>query len=421
MFIFFQISTAQENQTDQQHQNNAIDSPNPYRELVEKYEALMEVQRHPIHRNRQANNIHEELLSSDFSSMNTAKEDDFQKKSCSTGAVRKTCTRTPTDFSEAETSSSGFSDETSNKATQTEETFLCTIADGDDKFSIYDDASPIDSRFRNKPEYRELFKEIFAILKKAAENKDDGEKLPLLDDTNPCFKVPPVTPAVEELPPFPDPETESVISSVMSEQSVAVSEQSVAMSERITKQERKTIMDTVKKHIIEKSEQENKPPLAKQLLQDGRVLTPLKREPLEYLSVSVNIRKKKKKSKNTSIDRSDSPILPTPPKIYYTSSGKKRRDLRPIANFNASPSQNSVGWNGNSMTIYNRSLHNSPSSPAATTSIIPRPRELEKILPKDVRRTSTASQDLHKLIKLDLSYAEVLRRADSKFQPQRRK
>lgn len=67
-----------------------------------------------------------------------------------TGAKRKVM-QTPTDFSEAETSSSGFSDEISNKCTQTEETFLCTIADGEDKFSIYDEASPIDSRFRHCP------------------------------------------------------------------------------------------------------------------------------------------------------------------------------------------------------------------------------------------------------------------------------
>ena len=100
-------------------------------------------------------------------------------------AVRRYSRLHPTDFSEAETSSSGFSDETSNKATQTEGrpgSFLCSIADGEDcKFSIYDDNSPFESRFRKTPEYRQLFSEIFSVLKRAAEAKDEGEKLPLLD------------------------------------------------------------------------------------------------------------------------------------------------------------------------------------------------------------------------------------------------
>ena len=131
------------------------------------------------------------------------KENKTQKK------ADKAFSATPTDFSEAETLSSGFSDETSNRATQTEGhlppgSFLCSIADGDDcRFSIYDDASPIESRFRKTPEYRQLFREIFAVLKRAAEAKDEGEQLPLLEDLTPVAeapKVPPVTPAKEELP-----------------------------------------------------------------------------------------------------------------------------------------------------------------------------------------------------------------------------
>lgn len=129
----------------------------------------------------------------------------------------KAFSATPTDFSEAETSSSGFSDETSNKGTQTDAhfppgSFLCTISDGEDcRFSIYDDASPVESRFRKTPEYRQLFREIFAVLKRAAEAKDEGEKLPLLDDFTPICeeapKVPPVTPAKEDIPcHLPDPE-----------------------------------------------------------------------------------------------------------------------------------------------------------------------------------------------------------------------
>lgn len=383
--------------------------------MVEKYEALLEVQRLSMMRNRNQAapmNIQDEIQTSgEFSSINTKFTDEEsgrgggnQHKNNVGGARRKTNIRTPTDFSEVDSASSGFSDETSNKATQTEERFLCTIADGEDcKFSIYDETSSIDSRFRNRPEYRELFKEIFDILKKAAENKDEGEKLPLLDDTiQQIVKAPPVTPATEDLPDFND-DTHSMISS-------AVSEQSVAMSERITKTERRRIEN--KKHV-DKNGQENKPPTGQQILEDGRVLTPYKRQPLEYLSVSVNLRKKSKKNRRSSntADRSDSPAtLPSPPRVYLSGSGKKRRDMRPF-NPNAllmstpPPGPPKLEWNGNSMTIYNRNVQsptpfNAPQSPRMDQSM-------------EVHfKPSAASHDLHKLKKLDLSYAEVLRRAD---------
>lgn len=433
-------------------------SPNPYRELVEKYEALLQVKREDKPRTRQqATSINDEQQTSgEYSSIHTKEGDDesfsgqdkttnitltniVETNSSYNGSTsngitnsnnqRKSCRRTPTEFSEAETSSSGFSDETSNKSTQTEERqgyFLCSIGDGEDcKFSIYDDASPIDSRFRNRPEYRELFKEIFAVLKKAAENKEEGEKLPLLDDTHPTAnKVPPVTPANEELPDFGD-DTQSIISS-------AVSEQSVAMSECITKTERKT----AKKHIIEKG-QENKPPATpvvagssgnapcgKQIIENGRVLTPLKREPLEYLTVGVGIKKKnRKKNRNLNFDRSDSPVLPTPPKVFQ-GSGKKRREYR---SFSTTPSQSTTNrtptaseWNGSSIIIYNRNAQQSPNSSSTPNSSLSKtPRELD--MSGIEYKPSTVSQDLHKLKKLDLSYAEVLRRADACKHHHRRK
>lgn len=452
---------------------NTPGSPNPYRDLVEKYEALLQVQRSSIVRKSNLNmggagdmSLAEEVQSSgDFAQPQKLLFQDAHNESavvCNTstnGDAASSCNgslnndanntnakndksrgRTPTEFSEAETSSSGFSDETSNKGTQTDERpgyFLCSIGDGEDcKFSIYDDASPIDSRFRNRPEYRELFKEIFAVLKKAAENKEEGDKLPLLDDTHPngvnAQKVPPVTPANEELPvDFAD-DAQSVISS-------AVSEQSFAMSECITKLERKT----AKKHIIEKN-QENKPPLTasiaqlsaasgQQIIENGRVLTPLKREPLDYLAVGVGIKKKnRRKNRNFSSDRSESPLgLPTPPRIFVAS-GKKRKDIRPYVEspMATTPEQcNTSGssrgsrsapkyeWNGNSMIIYNRTARSRNTSTDAADVNIP-------------YRPSTVSQDLHKLKKLDLSYAEVLRRADAckqhhnsqyQQQPQRRR
>ncbi|KAK3932556.1 Cerebellar degeneration-related protein 2-like, partial [Frankliniella fusca] len=218
-------------------------SENPYRDLVQKYEALVQIQSNSVASRRPSKpnvvpangppsapavlSLQEELqMSGDFNSFRNTDEESGNEDNGGTIASKKTgrslqsevtkkasqskaFSTTPTDFSEAETSSSGFSDETSNKSTQTEfhrlpGGFLCTIVDGEDcRFSIYDDASPVDGRFRNTPEYRNLFREIFDILKKAAEARDEGEKLPLLDDVSVPHdppRVPPVTPAKEELP-----------------------------------------------------------------------------------------------------------------------------------------------------------------------------------------------------------------------------
>ncbi|XP_050430634.1 cerebellar degeneration-related protein 2 isoform X2 [Adelges cooleyi] len=195
---------------------------NPYRVLVDKYEALLKIQQkhNAFNGSRdQGISLHEELqMSGQFSSFNgnaTDSEDDAAADPPAAGKQHV--------YSETETtSSSGFSDETSNKGTQTETfftgSFLCTISDGDDcRFSIYDDASPIESRFRKTPEYRQLFREIFAVLKRAAEAKDEGERLPLLQDDPALLsgvqhdddddvvdesvpRVPPATPACEANP-----------------------------------------------------------------------------------------------------------------------------------------------------------------------------------------------------------------------------
>ncbi|KAL1140128.1 hypothetical protein AAG570_000060 [Ranatra chinensis] len=216
---------------------------NPYRTLVEKYEALLRVQRSPVshllgHKTASAatasseNNcmsLQEELqMSGEFSTFHREEDADSETDIavCTVGTTGITASVTNTigagpgpkctptaDFSETETSS-GFSDETINKATQTEAhvppgAFLCSISDGDDcKFSIYDEANAIDSRFRKTPEYRRLFREIFDVLKRAAEAKDEGETLPLLEDMTPIreqggapsIKAPPVTPAHEHPP-----------------------------------------------------------------------------------------------------------------------------------------------------------------------------------------------------------------------------
>lgn len=249
-----------------------------------------------------------------------------------------------------------------------------------------------------------MFKEIFATLKKAAENKDEGEKLPLLDDTNPAFKVPPVTPAVEELPSFPEVETESVVSSV-------VSEQSVAMSECVTKHERKTAK--------KKAGQENKSPTTKkEAFENARAQTPHKREPLEYLAFN-NLRKKnKKRNRQGAADPSDSPaMIPTSPRFFYANSSNRKRRERVAYDFpkaiaekadNAKGSASDVVWNGNSITVYNRNIQSGTKTGANGETIV-------------YRTKSAAAHDLHKLMKLDLSYAEVLRRADQSNKHQYRR
>lgn len=308
---------------------------------------------------------------------------------------RKAMSHTPTDFSEAETSSSGFADETSNKGTQTEGrpgAFLCTIADGEDcRFSIYDDASPIDSRFRSRPEYRDLFKEIFTVLKKAAENKDEGDQLPLLDDHTPIKavpKVPPVTPLTEDLPDFSDnmtDDTQSVISSTMSEMSTSQLEATTVVE------------NLVESHTDPKAEPNTK-------TEEERVLRPLVRQPLEYISVGVNVRKRSSsRRKNKFLDRSDSPVthIIGSPKITYSNrpgSGKKSKEHRN----NRNDVENN--WNGNTLQFWSSRKNAASPTPSQGSG---KGGYFEY-------KPSTASQDLHKLKKLDLSYAEVLRKAGSK-------
>lgn len=312
-----------------------------------------------------------------------------------------------------ETSSSGFSDETSHKHTQTDErpgAFLCTIADGEDcKFTIYDDASPIDSRFRDRPKYRDLFREIFTVLKKAAENKDEGEQLPLLDDQQPALvqvKVPPVTPAAEEQP--YDFDSQSVISSVISENSIAV-------SECVTKTERRK----AKQHKKQAAKDENQPPIGVHMTKDGKLVTPYNRQPLEYNTLTASTKKRARRSRQcskdkygrdnslvsnsncssvTSLDqRPDSPTTPTPSR-----SNKKGRKHHQKMLEAFSTAGNSVWneWNGSSLTVYNRNT----TLPGPSYNVqMDNTSEIEF-------RPSTASQNLNKLKKLELSYAEVLRK-----------
>lgn len=317
----------------------------------------------------------------------------------------KILAQTPTDFSEAETSSSGFSDETSNKATQTDGppgSFLCTIVDGAESISIYDDASPIESRFRNRPEYRALFKEIFTVLKKAAVNKDENEELPALDDNKPVAstpKVPPVTPSMEAFPDFPDSladDTQSVLSSTISELSLSHFDPPTLVEDTV-----------IVKDTTENEGDEN----AKESKEPERVLKPYIRQPLEYISVAVRKRSSSRKKRQFT-DRSDSPVthIVGSPKITYSnrpSSGRRRRDIK-----NAQNETENTTWNGNTLQFWS-SNKNNPASPST-------PKETCKYENGLEYKPSAASQDLHKLKRLDLSYAEVLRCADAKKNEQNR-
>ncbi|CAH1718371.1 unnamed protein product [Chironomus riparius] len=405
---------------------------NPYKELVAKYEALLEIQRNPRTKEPQVQqpqpqSLQDELNSTDFSSLNTKYTSEDEKK---------LGMRHP-DFSEVETSSSGFSDEIpSTKATQTDNSsFLFTIVDGEDcKFSIYDEAAsaPIESRFRERPKYRELFKEIFTVLKKAAENKEEGESLPLLDDNEKVVnaevsKVPPVTPANENIPPCKDFDMQSIISS-------AISENSIAVSECITKTERKKAKSYKKQAA--KEEIENKPPASAVQVIGGKLVTPYNRIALDFAAINAKkrarrsrqrskdkygtsgrdssacsaasetstssatqrfVEKKEKEVNTTAATIEKAPLTPT--------KMRKIRRPRELLQLTTLSTLNAGEWNGDSITIYNKNSNkaNNPSEFYCRPTTI----GTEQIQFK----ASAASHELRKLKKLDLSYAEVLKQS----------
>lgn len=350
--------------------------------MVEKYEALLEVHRQPLRSQKRDISLQEELQMTVNQSVKDVDEESGHGDSLKPHQKPYPIAHTPTDFSEAETSSSGFSDETSNKATQTEDrqgSFLCTIADGDDCcVSIYDDASPISSRFRNQPEYQELFKEIFTVLK----NTNEAKTEPSVEIKSEPIEIRPFVQHQE-----PDDDSHSIVSSTMSEIS-------------LTQGEPTTIIE----NIIEAQNE----PIPESDATSERVLKPLVRQPLEYLSVEVRKRSSSRR-KNKYADRSDSPVthIIGSPKINFSNrptSGKKRRDFRNV------PQENDATWNGSTIQFWSSNRNVVSPTPSQGSG-------------KFVLRPSIASQELHKLKKLDLSYAEVVRKADNKKQviKQRRK
>nr|CAI5862874.1 unnamed protein product [Callosobruchus analis] len=423
-----------------------VSKSNPYKQLVEKYEALVEEHRKP----KPCRSLQEEMqMSGEFTGVGGKDTDeesghgDRDSVAASHKQTRKTFS-TPTDFSEVETTSSGFADETSNKQTQTEcgggsrvGNFLCTIADGEDcKFSIYDDASPIDSRFRERPEYRDLFKEIFKVLKKAAENKEEGEQLPLLDEKDTAQAAASLVAkaqaavilqhqqhnvANDQLADFPDDDTQSVLSSNMSELSVSHAEHTTIIE---------SIVQSQNEPIPEPPETTVAVTPSSGSTKEERALRPLVRQPLEYISVEVRKRSSSRRKNRHSADRSDSsPVthIIGSPKINYSSrpnSGRRRREhsreqqrtagageQSPLAAGGTGvrlgqPGDEMGSWNGNTLQFW--------SSQAISRCNAPSPTPSQSSAAKYEFKPSSATHDLHKLRKLDLSYAEVLRNADTK-------
>lgn len=435
---------------------------NPYRVLVEKYEALLEMQRHPAsgrqHHVAPSTNclsLQEELqLSGDFSSFNGKVQADAEGdnegteatvpgKSCKKEAdtqkkAEKAFSATPTDFSEAETSSSGFSDEISNKATQTEGhlppgSFLCSIADGDDcRFSIYDDASPIESRFRKTPEYRQLFREIFAVLKRAAEAKDEGEQLPLLEDLTPVAeapKVPPVTPSKEELPDGFHKQNSSNNAHLSNPELPDKSTITEGTAGNITNKEMITDTrsdPTVKHATAGCSPQDSNDSLAKEINLPQHKAAP-KQDILEYLSVGVGVRKKSHGRKNSPMKALKPTVAERVEEIEsvpsasnysgmtYTNRGRRRRDMRNYdkgrGGYNQSPVRGESPMSFE--TWKKREMQNSSCSQQKPSYF---QQSSYQRLGHEQQSTwdfqpfiSSASQEVAKLKRLEKSYAEVLR------------
>ncbi|XP_043274059.1 cerebellar degeneration-related protein 2 isoform X2 [Venturia canescens] len=417
-------------------------NPNPYRVLVEKYEALLEVQRHPAVRRKPSvpttcMSLQEELeMSGEFNN--------FQNSSCDyetsqqdsktsnqngggrRGFSRKPFSATPTDFSEAETSSSGFADETSNKSTQTDERpgfLLCSIADGEDcKFSIYDDNSPFESRFRKTPEYRELFSEIFRVLKRAAEAKEDGEKLPLLDNSssNNTLKCENNSGDSAQLDDCNSEATDdcqsvmsSVVSSVVSEPVFRVQTPEMKRKNHETPS---TMQETPKSSLSTANSLTNGK-VSGDVHNHQRTHQP-RRHHLDYLSINVQVRKKNNAKKNSpkkaSVERSATPDNSTSPRVHKSNSSGRRNRFRPLTT--AEQADGTI-WNGNTLHIFSSKTRISPGNSNISNNLRSRQGSVSSTRnsPNEQHNSSleykpsTASEEVARLRRLEMSYAEALR------------
>ena len=313
---------------------------------------------------------------------------------------KKAFSGTPTDFSEAETLSSGFSDETSNKSTQTDGRpgyLLCSIADGDNcKLSIYDDNSTFESRFNQTPEIRETFAEIFSALKRTAEAKIEEEKLPQANSSEISNMSPNFPSMNDDIGSETTDDTQSVMSSTISS----------VVSEPVFRIHT-PVFDRRDRHRPE-GEKSTEPFL--------RPLQSYKRQQLDYLSIQTRKKSVKKSSpKKHNLEPPTTPdIIPTTnPKVMHakSNSGGKRR-FRPLTNAELDGGV----WNGHTTHFYpsrnNRdrksNISNNSTNSTSSYSRNSSDQSNSSFEYKDYK-PSAASQEIAKLKRLDMSYAEVLR------------
>jgi len=415
------ICVQETNNKNEENIKNEAENANPYRVLVEKYQALLEMQRHCQPRRKDTApamcmSLQEELeMSGEFNNFYRANaETEAATSTESSKAISQTKTEisgkkpvsaTPTDFSEAETSSSGFSDETSNKATQTDGrgSFLCSIADGEDcKFSIYDDNSPFESRFRKTPEYRQLFSEIFSVLKRAAEAKDEGEKLPLLDvSTMPQTTL--KTPMIQEdLQSEATDDNQSIVSSMVSS----------VVSEPVFR------VQVASPANVKNSHQANAKSNSTVTNQQSRDEDGCK---MDYMSLNLRTRKKYAVKKNLvkkiyCNDRSTPDVIPTTNVKFMPPKNNSRRRFRP---FNPADFEHAGIWNEQHNVCPNRQSKDKRQQHNECTRS--NPSEQQKSFEYKDFKPSSASAEVARLKRLELSYAEVLRTPKTKTSSQQRR
>jgi len=431
---------------------------NFYKEFVDKYEPLFIDHVKKTTPKKLFASLEEELKNSGQYSSFGLKEQDYESshddgasdKQNDSKKSRKTMSRTPTDFSEAETSSSGFADEMSNssKSTQTDcilGSLLGSISAGDDcRLGVYNIA---DNQLKGRSDYRKLFEEMYIVLKKAADEEvlASSRKHEATDAS--LSTTASETQMSVSTADFQSDDTASLQSSTVSS-TVALSQskieeqpQKLEEPEKKKEPEKKNAPqkkeEPEKKEQAKKKEQEKKPKQEKREKKDKKVekqdqtetpsavaqvetptpepvaveepkpqelvLRPLIRQPFEYIQTEHRKRSSSRR-KNRNVERSDSPmthIVGSQP-INYTSrptSGRRRRELK-IAQRTSTPEPPSeMPWNGNTLQFWssNRANVSSPTPSQGSE------RGLYEFKP------SIASQEIKKLKSLDKSYAEVLK------------
>ncbi|XP_066987050.1 nucleoprotein TPR-like isoform X4 [Macrobrachium rosenbergii] len=186
--------------SDAPHNSLLSELDTSYRILIEKYEALLEAREQQQQAAQHATLNHGELVHpgvDDMSGpMSLVMTDGVMNNQTSLKCQRChtcTCDLKPNvarpksnmeEFSEVETSSSGFSDgesRISNKATQTGDELICREIFEDSTptptvpsrcLDLSSPINPCDKRFQAAPEYKKLFQEIFSVLKKTVDEKD---------------------------------------------------------------------------------------------------------------------------------------------------------------------------------------------------------------------------------------------------------